>query len=150
MGLFSKKDKEEKPSFNDIFDKIQSNLNKYFSLRIQYLKLDLDERLSKLAGIITFGLLVSGIVLCFFLFAFLSIAFLLGRVFHNEAIGFGIVAGIWLLSFILFIALRKKIRNYFVNLFVGIFYNVLMPKTKEERNDDREYQSQNGKEDSNA
>ncbi|MFN3019649.1 phage holin family protein [Chryseobacterium sp. TY3] len=83
-------------------------LKEYINIRIDLARLELIEKSSLSAGIITF-IMTMVIVFAFFIILLnFGIAFLIGQALDNFSYGFLIVAGFYLLIMIIVLSMRKK------------------------------------------
>ncbi len=90
------------------FSKLKSLLIEYFELRLEHTKLSVFQLLS-IAGVSLISAFILILLVFFFLFfLFIALGFYLGTVFNNTFIGFGIIAGFYLLLILLFLFIRKK------------------------------------------
>lgn len=117
-------DNKEK-SLEELF----SDAKAYIDTRVEYTKLSLVEKGSKLfADLIT----NAAVIICFilaFLFASFTLALYLSEVFGSYAAGFGCVAGIYLLlSIIVYLTKNKFIERFLVNLFIRKYFDKLADK----------------------
>jgi len=98
-------------------DSLVDNLSGYVEARVNLLKIEIKEDIAK---VLSKGIVHIAIILCVFLFlVFLSIGaanylnFILNSTFH----GFWIIAGFYLLLFIVFMVFRRNIYRRFEKYF---------------------------------
>lgn len=91
------------------------DLKQYINNRIAYAKLEVVDSVSNMISAGIFGILIGMIIMMLLFVGSLSIGFLFGRWFENNAIGFLFVMGIYTVIFILFYIFRKKIILYITN-----------------------------------
>lgn len=127
-------------------DSISSKINElkeqgklYLEERSQYYILGIIDRVGGVLALISFSLVIFGILLCCFIFGFMGLGFLFGRIFNsNYAIGFAIVGGIWLLLLGILYLFRSKIERHLYNLFIGILYRIFKKKSIDEEDENEE------------
>jgi hypothetical protein len=116
---------EQKNFFSDSKQAIE----KYLQNRLLLIKLQLTEKVSKLAAIMFTGLLIAA--LSFFILFFLSImaGYYFADLIGSNYTGFGIVAAFYLIVLIIIILLRKKVlQKNIINMIIEIMFE----KTKDE------------------
>jgi uncharacterized membrane protein YqjE len=94
-------------------DNLMGNLTGYIESRMELFKLEIRE---DLARILSKALVYLAIALCGFLFlVFFSIglAHFLNRYFSQEFVGYWIVAGIYIVAFLVFLVFRKDLDRGF-------------------------------------
>lgn len=99
---------EQEPDSNFFTDTIDL-LKKYISDRITLIKLQSIEKISTIAAGIASGITLAVLGLFFLVFFSITLGFLFSYWLNNEAAGFGIVAGIYLLLIIIVLVFGKKI-----------------------------------------
>ena len=118
----------------DFFSDTKKKLDDYIQQRILLVKLQAVEKASKLAASLMTSLIMC--VLVFFIVFFLSMmaGYFFASVTGNEYVGFGIVAGFYLVLFFVLIKLQKKaIQKIFTNKMIRILFDQIA-----EPNDDNE------------
>lgn len=107
-------------AINDAIDDIKT----YVDLRMQLIQLNISEKIAvALAKMITTGAALV-LLLLFFLFGSLALAFFLGNCLNNTAAGFAILAGFYLLLAIIMMSFGKnKLRIKLINAFIKQFNN---------------------------
>ena len=117
-------DPSEHEELGEFIDSAVKEGKAYFSAQNDYLTLEYYEKAGKAAGGMFGGLLSAVLILMFLLFASLGLAYWLGTVMANTALGFVVVGGIYLLAFLIvhFIA-RDSIRNSFMLNVINSFYD---------------------------
>jgi hypothetical protein len=100
---------EDEQEKNTVFTDLKNEIVEYAELRMQVAKLSTYEIIAKASvGFISAFTLV--ILFFFFLFfLFLALGFYFGNHFQNNAIGFTIVAGIYLLLICIYLLIRTKL-----------------------------------------
>jgi|APHig6443717817_1056837.scaffolds.fasta_scaffold06865_5 uncharacterized membrane protein YagU involved in acid resistance len=94
------------------FEKIENlieNLKCYAVTTVDLFKLETADRFSTILSKLISNVIIWLTVVLFSLFLSLCISFFLSDIFDNSYIGFGIVAGFYLLLLIALIVFRKKI-----------------------------------------
>ena len=82
-------------------------LRHYIGLQTEYVKLDVIEKIVRLITVITLTVILSLLVLLILIYLSLDVAYALEPAVGTAG-GFGIVAGIYLIFFLMFLAFRKK------------------------------------------
>ena len=121
---FAEIDPSEHEHLGEFLDSAVKEGKAYFEAQKEYLTLEYYEKAGKAAGGMFGGLLSAVLVLMFLLFASLGLAYWLGTVMSNTALGFVSVGGVYLLAFLIvhFVA-RGSIRNSFMLNVVNSFYD---------------------------
>lgn len=128
-------DSSDKPMSNDLnslFNELRVDILNYTRNRLSYYKLGLIEKSSKIIALLSLGIVITSMLLCSLTFTLIALGFHFGNIYNNNALGFGLVALIWLGIFLIVVLLRKPIKNFILNRCISILYNV----QKEEDNDD--------------
>lgn len=90
-------------------------LKDYASKKAELLKLEATEKTAITAGTTTY-LVIAAIVLLFFIVLFnIGLGFLLATFMESYALGFMIVAGIYLLLFVIVLLSKNSIKNNIAN-----------------------------------
>lgn len=112
---------------------ILADAQSYIDTRIEYTKLSILEKSSKLFADLITNLAV---IVCFvlaFLFASITLALYLKEVLGSYAAGFGCVAGIYLfLSIIVFLTKDKYIEKFIINMFIRKYFDKVADKDEED------------------
>lgn len=100
-------------SSGGLFNGIKQELEANIEARLELLKLETTEKIARLSGIISV-VIIAGVL---FLFMLLSISLMAGfyfsRLLNSDFYGFAVVAGFFLLSFIIMIIFgRKKLATF--------------------------------------
>lgn len=102
---------------------LTGDIKSYLNLRIQLIRLNITEKISVvLAGFISGGM-IAVFYLLFCLFASAALAFWLGAIFDNYALGFICVGGFYLLIGILFHTINKSFKSNLTDKFISDFSN---------------------------
>lgn len=101
----------EQPSF---FSEIKQMVTDYFETKVQLYKIGAYEKIAKAIAVL-FSSIVITLFGCFLLF-FLSISggFYFGGLLNNNALGFLIIFGIYLILFLIVILFRKKLLEKYI------------------------------------
>ncbi|MDO9187897.1 MAG: phage holin family protein [Bacteroidia bacterium] len=96
----------DQPSF---FSEIKQMLVDYFEAKIQLYKIGAYEKIAKITAVLFSSIIIA--LLGFFLLLFLSISggFYFGGLLNNNALGFLLIFGIYLILFVILILFRKKL-----------------------------------------
>lgn len=101
----------DQPSF---FSEIKQMLVDYFEAKIQLYKIGAYEKIAKITALLFSSIIIT--LLGIFLLLFLSISggFYFGGLLSNNALGFLIIFGIYLVLFIVIVLFRKKLLEKYI------------------------------------
>jgi len=114
------------------FQEFKRDITTFAELKVELLKLEAYERTGKIISVLSFGLILTIIVLFLLLFLFLALGFFLSEWLGSMGLGFSIVAAFYLLLMGITYLLRNKIQMHILNLTIAAF----MQSNKKENNDD--------------
>jgi len=107
----------------NFFEETKLKLEQYIQQRILLLRLQVTDKISKIASDIISSVLLVVVLLFVVLFASITAGLWLADLTGNLIAGFGIVALFYLFVFLfIIIFLRKILRNYFINKLIRLFY----------------------------
>lgn len=110
---------ESKIDLRDITDDVKE----YVNLRMQLMRLNVTEKISgALANFIAAGAAII-LLIIFFVFASIGLAYWVGSLLENTALGFISVAGIYLLLAIIILLIRNSIQPKLTDIFINDFTN---------------------------
>jgi len=112
-------------SFGSFLKENKDILKNYVDVRLRIFRLQGIKIASKSVGYLIFALVAMFLVFLIFLFAGLVLGFYLSALCKSNAIGFGITTLIWILVFLLIVALRNK-------LFINPIIKAIIKNTNEE------------------
>ena len=102
-----------------IFQNLKNDISAYINLKLELLKLNTYEKTGKIIGLLSYGLILFFLIVFVVLFLFLSLGFYLGDVFDNAAIGFGIIAILYLLIIGIAVKNAKRIQTKVLNAVIA-------------------------------
>ncbi|MDR2144933.1 MAG: hypothetical protein LBE91_00530 [Tannerella sp.] len=105
-----------------VFRDLKDGVTKYAELRLELLKLNTYEQVSKMAAFFSYGLLLSALTLITILFVHLVLGFFLSKLLDSLVFGFGIITILYILQVILVIVNRKRIQEYVINKIIKAFH----------------------------
>jgi uncharacterized membrane protein YqjE len=108
-----------KEAFSKFFklDSLKENLSGYIEARVALLKMEVREDVAKvITRALVFGV-IAFLGLLFIVFLSLGLALFINRYFQESYVGFYIVAGFYLLLFLIAIVFKKEIYNYLEHVF---------------------------------
>jgi hypothetical protein len=109
--------------FSEHLSGIRKELEDYVGKRIELLKLELVERLSKCTSSIIVKLGLMYFLLLFLMFLSLAGGFYIGELLHSNALGFLIIAGFYLLlAFLLYIFRSYLVERPVIRSFIKLFF----------------------------
>ncbi len=97
---------------------IKNDIIALINTKIEYVKLELFEKTSKVGSFLIYGLIIMNLVFFALLFAFVALGFLIGGWLDSVSAGFGIVTLIYLIALVIMFACRKSIIKSFQNMFL--------------------------------
>jgi len=105
-------------SSENVFSELRDDVSSYAELKLKLLKLNTYERISKVIAILSYGLLLSAMVILALLFAMLSLGFLFSSWLGSMTIGFGIVAVLYLILAVIVVSNKKRICLKVINVII--------------------------------
>ncbi|MCC8143195.1 MAG: phage holin family protein [Tannerellaceae bacterium] len=102
-----------------VFRELKEDLSSFVELKLELLKLNTYERVSKVLAILSYGVVVLFVVFLAILFLFLALGFYLGDVFNSNALGFGAVALIYILVVVIVILSKDKVSALIRNIMIA-------------------------------
>lgn len=108
-----------KKNAEEVFRELKDDVSMYAELKLELIKLNAYERISKVIAVLSYGLLLSALIFITLLFAMLALGFLLSTWIKSMAAGFGIVAAIYLLQIAILVANKKWIRRKVINIIIS-------------------------------
>ena len=117
-----------------IFRKLKEDLSAYVELKVELLKLTAYERTGKLVSVLSYGLILLFLAFFAILFIFLALGFFLGDILDNVAVGFSIVALLYMILFAIIIFNKNKISEAIVNEIISVL-TAIEDKKKESDNE---------------
>ena len=132
------KNKNQEPithsDFNSLFGELKKDVMNYSKHRLDYIKLDLIEKSSKVMAKLAIALALICISLVVFTFLTITIGVYMGQLFDNVAAGFGVLVLIWL-ALLLFVYLcRNSLKRIIRDRCMLVLYQI----QKEEDEDENE------------
>lgn len=114
---------EEASKEPDFFVNAKDELKQYLQDRLLLVKMQATEKGSRLISTLVVGML--GALLFFFILLFLSLVagFVFSSLFNNFYIGFGIIAGFYLLLGTVFVLMRKRITQFLIDMIIRIVFD---------------------------
>lgn len=114
---------EESIKESDFFSNAKEELKQYLQDRLLLVKMQATDKGSRLISTLVVGML--GALLFFFILLFLSLVtgFVLSAFFNNFYIGFGIIAGFYVLLGIVFVLMRKRITQFLIDMIIRIVFD---------------------------
>lgn len=98
-------------------------LKEYIEKRIELIKLDATEKTLKVIGISVPFLMILILFIFFLILLNIALGLYIGMAVENYALGFLILAGIYLLFIIFIFLLRNSIKKLIVNRAIKVFFN---------------------------
>ena len=120
---------------DDVYKSLVNNVKDYADLQLQLLKLNIVEKTSQILSLLI--VIIAGTILLMAAFVYFSMMFVLWMetLTGNLTYGFLIIAGFFLLLFILFVLLRKKM---IINPIIKKMSSILFSESGETEVDDEE------------
>jgi hypothetical protein len=125
-------------SAGQVFRDLKEDVTRYAELRFEFLKLSTYEQVSKVIAVLSYGLLLSVIVLITILFAHLTLGFFLSKWLDSFTLGFGIVLIMYVMQIVLVIRSRESILRSVMNKIIKTFnyYKAKAEETISEKEND--------------
>jgi len=98
-----------------LFRELKDDITAYAEVKFELFKLSAYERFGKVAGLLSYGLVLMFLAFFALLFIFLSAGFFLGDLFGSLGIGFGCVAVLYLIIIALVFFNKKRIQDKVLN-----------------------------------
>ena len=102
-----------------VFRELKEDVSMYAELKLELIKINAYERISKVIAVLSYGLLLSVLVFIALLFVMLTFGFLFSKWLHSIAAGIGIVAAFYLILTGVVIANKDRISLKVINLIVS-------------------------------
>jgi hypothetical protein len=120
---------------DDVYKSLVNNVKDYADLQLQLLKLNIVEKTSQILSLLI--VIIAGTILLMAAFVYFSMMFVLWMKTLTGSLtyGFLIIAGFFLLLFILFVLLRKKM---IINPIIKKMSSILFSESGETEVDDEE------------
>jgi hypothetical protein len=115
-------------NLGSFFAENKALLKEYLETRLEIYRLQSLRMFARSAGLLVWLLLSLFLAFLFLLFGGMMVAFWFSNLLHSQVKGFGLVAGLILLIFILLAVFRRA-------LFVEPVIQIIIQKTREEGND---------------
>ena len=131
-----------KKDLGNVFRELIDDVSSFAELKFELLKLNTYERISKVIAILSYGLLLSILVLISLLFAMLTLGFLFSKLLDSTTAGFGIVVTLYLILVAIVIILKKRIRLKVMNIIISAL--VSSEKKKEATSNASQQEAQSG------
>lgn len=106
-----------------VFSELKDDVSTFAELKLELIKLNAYERISKLIAVLSYGLLLSALVIIAMLFALLAFGFLLSQWLGSMAAGFGIVTILYLIQIALVIGNKNYIRRKVINIIIASLHS---------------------------
>lgn len=104
-----------KKEAGQLFHELKEDITDYVEVKFELFKLNAYERVGKVVGLLSYGLVLMFITFFALLFVFFSVGFFLGELFHSMGLGFACIAFFYLLIMLVVILNKGKIQTKVVN-----------------------------------
>jgi len=101
-----------------IFSELKEDVSAYAELKFELLKLTTYEKAGKLAGLLSYGVMLLFLAFLATLFLFFALGILLGELLHSMSGGFAIVGGIYLIAIGVVVLLKKRFTAKIMNIVI--------------------------------
>lgn len=98
-----------------VFRELKEDITAYAESKFELFKLSSYESVGKVAGLLTYGLILICLILFALLFIFFSVGYFLGEIFHSIGLGFACVAGLYLIIMLIVVLMKKSIKTKVIN-----------------------------------
>ncbi|MDR0395124.1 MAG: phage holin family protein [Tannerella sp.] len=103
----------------NVFCELKDDITTFAELKLELIKLNTYERISKLIAILSYGLLLFALVFITMQFALLTLGFALSKWLDSTTGGFCIVAAIYLIQVFAVIFYGERIRRKVINIVIS-------------------------------
>ena len=132
------KNKNQEPithsDFNSLFGELKEDVMHYSKHRLDYIKLDLIEKSSKIVAKLAITIALLSISLIIFTFFTITLGVYMGQLFDNAAAGFGVLVLFWLLLLLIVYFCRNSLKKAIRDRCLLVLYQI----QKEEDQDEEE------------
>lgn len=118
--------------FNSLFGELKEDVLNYSKHRLDYIKLDLIEKSSKIMAKLTIAIALICIALVAFTFLTVTIGVYMGQLFDNVAAGFGVLVLIWLLLLLIVYLCRNSLKRIIRDRCLVVLYNMQKEEDQDE------------------
>ena len=108
-----------KEDSEEVFGRLEKDVSAYIELKLELLKLNTYERVAKTISLLSYGLIIVFLALFMCLCAFIALSFFIGDQLGSTALGFLIVAGMYLILIAIIAAFRIRIREKIMNIIIA-------------------------------
>jgi len=115
-----------------IFGQLKDKITRYIDINVKLVKINLIEKTSNIAAYFIFAMILLFIVFCILLFLGFGLSELFVDLGLSRSLSFFITLGIFLLLFIIALALRRKITRFFA----GKIVRVITENEEEQQDED--------------
>jgi len=98
-----------------VFRELKEDITVYAESKFELFKLSSYESVGKVAGLLTYGLILICLALFALLFIFISVGYFLGEMLHSAGLGFACVAGLYLIIMLVVVLMKKRIKTKVIN-----------------------------------
>ena len=103
----------------NVFRELKDDLSSYAELKLELLKINTYERISKVIAVLSYGLLLSTLALITLLFLMLALGFLFSKWLDSTAAGIGIVAAFYLILVVVVLVNKNRICLKVINIVIS-------------------------------
>ncbi len=115
---------KQESDLNERIDKAIDDVKDYLNLRLRLIQLNLAEKVSAALSNMISSLVAMVFFILFFLFGSFALSYWLGDIFNSQALGFIVVAGIYLfIALFIQVIAKKPIRKKMMDSFIRDFAN---------------------------
>lgn len=107
----------------DVFRELKEDVSTFAELKLELIKLNTYEQVSKLIAVLSYGLLLSALIIITTLFALLVVGFLLSNWLGSMPAGFGIVTALYLIQILWVVRYKNHIRRKVINIIVAALHS---------------------------
>lgn len=118
--------------FNSLFGELKEDVMSYSKHRLDYIKLDLIEKSSKIMAKLAIAIALVCISLVAFTFLTVTIGVYMGQLFDNAAAGFGALVLIWLFVLLVVYLFRNTLKRIIRDRCLIVLYNIQKEEDQDE------------------
>ena len=106
-----------------IFRELKEDITSYAELKFDIFRLSAYEAIARVAGLLSYGLILMFLAFFALLFIFFSVGFLLGDLFNSIGLGFACVSGLYLLIMLIVVLNKTRVKAKVINEVVEALMN---------------------------
>lgn len=106
-----------------LFRELKEDITAFAEVKFDIFRLSAYEAIARVAGLLSYGLILMFLALFALLFLFFSVGFLLGDLFNSIGLGFASVSGLYLLIMLIVFLNKTRVQTKVINEVIGALTN---------------------------